>query len=36
VELVGSYWGSAMSPIGSIEQDFGPLDVAAEPDSGGP
>lgn len=31
VELVGLYWGSAMSPIGSIEQDFGPLDVAADP-----
>ena len=30
VELVGIYWGSAMSPIGSIEQDFGPLDVAAD------
>ncbi len=32
VELVGLYWGSAMSPIGSIEQDFGPLDVVADPD----
>jgi hypothetical protein len=36
VELVGLYWGSGMSPIGSIEQDFGPLDVAAEPASTGP
>ncbi|MDY7229365.1 hypothetical protein [Hyalangium rubrum] len=36
VELVGIYWGSAMSPIGSIEQDFGTLDVAAESASSGP
>lgn len=33
VELVGVYWGSAMSPIGSIEQDFGPLDVVEDSQS---
>lgn len=27
VELAGIYWGTGMSPIGSVEQDFGPLDV---------
>ncbi|MDC0712182.1 hypothetical protein POL68_27190 [Stigmatella sp. ncwal1] len=31
VELVGMYWGSGMSPIGSIEKDFGTtLDVVAD------
>ncbi|OJH38445.1 hypothetical protein [Cystobacter ferrugineus] len=36
VDLVAIYWESYMSPIGSIEQDFGPLEVAAEPASAAP
>ncbi|SEM94967.1 hypothetical protein SAMN05444354_12692 [Stigmatella aurantiaca] len=36
VELVGLYWGSAISPIGSIEQDFGTLDVVADTTSSSP